>query len=146
MEQREHGRFKCLFLAKNEISFIFFYLKELKLGIFPAECKFVVVKSSTQNLCFCSTVLKVGANIHAVKFFSWYLICFLCLAITFYSTILSLTYVYTFKVLQCTLHYLWNNTCCLYRLYKKGVVFILLECTCCSTALRASCLTYFLFS
>lgn len=56
------------FLPKMK-SYLFFYLKEPKLGIFPAEYEFVVVKSSTQNLCFCSTVLKVGANIHAVKFF-----------------------------------------------------------------------------
>lgn len=75
MEQREHSRFKLpksvSFLPKTK-SHLFFNLKKPKFRIFPAESKFIAVKSSSQNLCFCNTVLKVGANINAVKFCSKY--------------------------------------------------------------------------
>lgn len=72
MGQREHSWFKLpksvYFLPKTK-SHLFFNFKKPKFRIFPAESEFVAVKSATQNLCFCNTVLKVGANTNAVVLF-----------------------------------------------------------------------------
>lgn len=57
------------FISCQKLNLIYFHFKKPKFRIFPAESEFVAVKSATQNLCFCNTVLKVGANTNAVVLF-----------------------------------------------------------------------------
>lgn len=64
-----------VFLSCQKLNlFFFFNLLKPQFRTFPAESKFVSVKSFTQNLCFYNAVLKNGARIGAVKFCSKYLI------------------------------------------------------------------------